>query len=100
MYSLVLSLQVTTFWFYFGISVFILAMAVNLLAVYNCWNTPRNQLMMSGAYRISRNPMYVSWLLMFISIGVASVSWLYLSLTTLLLIHPLGINPHGRNAGA
>jgi protein-S-isoprenylcysteine O-methyltransferase Ste14 len=92
-YSLFLPLQITTVWFYVGISLFTLATTFNLLAVYNCWCSPPNQLTTSGAYRLSRNPMYLSWLLMFISIGVASTSWLYLSLTPLLLMILLGLVP-------
>ncbi len=35
----------------------------------------------TGLYRYSRHPMYITQLVMFIGVGIASASWLFLLLT-------------------
>jgi len=43
-------------------------------------NTPINRPATEGLYRISRNPIYFGTFLMFIGIGIACASWLFLLL--------------------
>jgi protein-S-isoprenylcysteine O-methyltransferase Ste14 len=48
--------------------------------------TPYGQPFTRGAYRYSRNPMYVAMFVQFIGTGIAAASWLFLLLTLIIII--------------
>ncbi len=52
----------------------------------NVASTPLGKTFTKGAYRYSRNPGYLSILLVFIGIGISSASWLYLLLVAILMV--------------
>jgi len=55
-----------------GIVLFIGAYIVTLAGWYTIFRTPRNTLYTTGPYRFSRHPLYVSTLVVFTGMGVAS----------------------------
>jgi len=59
---------------------------MNVVATINFARTPMNQPVTRGAYRYSRHPLYVAHVLIYLSVGLASASWVFLLLTVLLAV--------------
>jgi len=74
-YSIFLPLQLGAFWFYAGLAVFLAAATLNFLATKSFADTPVDQPVTGGVYRISRHPIYLSGFLLNLSIGIACASW-------------------------
>lgn len=77
-YSIFLPLRLGTAWFYIGFVVYLVGAIQGTVAQINFDTTPVNESITKGAYRISRNPLYFSQFLLFMSIGIACTSWIYL----------------------
>jgi protein-S-isoprenylcysteine O-methyltransferase Ste14 len=82
-YSLFLPLQLGKIWFFIGVSLFLIALAISLSASFVARTTPTGKPFTKGPYRFSRHPLYVAETLIFISIAIASVSWVFLLLTVI-----------------
>jgi protein-S-isoprenylcysteine O-methyltransferase Ste14 len=91
-FSVWVPLKVGTPWFYAGLAVYIIAFAGNLIAMHNYATTPKDEAIVKGMYRISRNPLYLFFGLMFLGLIVASLSvpllliWIVYSVFTHLII--------------
>lgn len=81
LYSIFLPLQVGTPWFWAGLALFLAGLAMLVLASICVARTPANQPFTSGIYRFSRHPMYLSMILVYLGVGAASVSWVFLLIT-------------------
>jgi protein-S-isoprenylcysteine O-methyltransferase Ste14 len=77
-YSIFLPLQLGTIWFYAGLAIFLLGLAVLTVALVNFATTPINVPITRGMYRYSRHPLYLATLLVYLSVGIASASWVFL----------------------
>ena len=77
-YSIFLALKLGTAWFYVGIPVCFVAGVMAVIAYVNIINTPPNAPATTGAYRISRHPLYFSAFLIYLGTGIACASWLFL----------------------
>jgi protein-S-isoprenylcysteine O-methyltransferase Ste14 len=77
-YSIFLPLKVGTIWFYVGIPISILAIVMGFMAGISFASGPFDKPMTGGIYRISRHPWYFAWFLMFVGIGIACASWVFL----------------------
>lgn len=77
-YSIFLPLQLDTIWFYIGLAFFLLSLVMNIFATYNFAATPVNKPVTKGMYRYSRHPLYVGMLLIYLSVGIATASWIVL----------------------
>jgi protein-S-isoprenylcysteine O-methyltransferase Ste14 len=82
-YSLFLPLQVSSVHFYIGLSVLLVSILLNIAAMVQFAVTPADQPVTTGVYRFSRHPGYVSILLTYLSIGLASASWIFLLITVI-----------------
>ena len=76
-YSIFLPLKLGTGWFYAGLLVYLFGMIFGFIAMINFAAAPLDKPATKGAYRFSRNPIYFSMFLMFIGIGVACSSWVF-----------------------
>ena len=85
-YSIFLPLKVGTICFVVGLILFLLGMAVNTVATVNFIKTPMNQPVTGGAYRYSRHPIYLALVMIYLSVSIASASWVFLLLTALFLV--------------
>ncbi|MFX0026730.1 MAG: methyltransferase family protein [Candidatus Hermodarchaeota archaeon] len=85
-YSIFLPLKLGTAWFYIGLFVYLFGMIFNIVAGTNFVNTPLDRPATKGLYRISRNPIYLGTFLIFIGIGIACASWLFLLLVAVLIV--------------
>ena len=77
-YSIFLPLKLGTAWFYVGVPICFLGTVMGLMAVVSFATAPLDEPMTKGVYSISRNPMYFGMFLMYIGIGIACVSWIFL----------------------
>lgn len=77
-YSVFLPLRLGTIWFYIGLPVFLLASIMLTIIILNWVRTPAGEPVTGGLYRYSRHPIYIAVFLLFLSIGIACASWVYL----------------------
>jgi protein-S-isoprenylcysteine O-methyltransferase Ste14 len=85
-YSFFLPLKLGTAWFYVGLLVYLFGLIFTIVAGTNLDNTPMDKPATEGLFRISRNPVYLGTFLMFIGIGIACASWLFLLLIAVFIV--------------
>jgi protein-S-isoprenylcysteine O-methyltransferase Ste14 len=81
LYSVFVALRVGTPWFWSGLALFLAGLAILVLASIRVACTPANRPFTCGIYRFSRHPMYLSMILVYLGVSVASVSWVFLLIT-------------------
>ena len=77
-YSIFLPLKLGTAWLYVGLLVCFLGGVMAFTANINIAATPLVEPFTKGIYRISRHPLYFAGFLVYLGIGIACASWLYL----------------------
>ena len=85
-YSVFLPFKLGTIWFYMGLVIFLLGLITNLVVTVNFITTPIEKPVIKGVYRYSRHPMYLAMLLIYLSVGIASASWIFLLVSIVWLI--------------
>jgi len=80
-YSIFLPLQLGTAWFYTGLIIYLLVFIIGVIIAVNWFTTPPGEPITKGLYRYSRHPMYIMQALMFIGMGIASASWVFILLS-------------------
>ncbi len=83
-YSIFLPLQLGKVWFFIGLVIFLIALFISLSASFISWTTSTDKPFNKGPYCYSRHPLYVAETLIFISITIASISWVFLLLTVIM----------------
>jgi len=77
-YSIFLPFQLGTIWFYIGLIVFLFGLTMTTVATVNFATIPINKPVIKGIYRYSRHPIYAALFLIYLSVGIASASWVFL----------------------
>ena len=78
-YSVFLPLRLGTIWFYVGLPIAMVGLITYTMVIVTFATTPiDNEPLTKGLYLYSRHPMYVTQLVMFIGVGIASASWAFL----------------------
>jgi len=77
-YSIFLPLKLGTIWFYAGLAIFLTGLVVLAAATVNFARTPMDVPITRGIYHYSRHPLYLASLLIYLGVGVASASWVFL----------------------
>ena len=77
-YSIFLPLKLGTIWFYAGLAIFLTGLAVLTAATVNFATTTMDVPITRGIYHYSRHPLYLASLLIYLSVGIASASWVFL----------------------
>ena len=85
-YSVFLPFKLDTIWFFLGLIVFLLGFIVNVVASFNFLKTPINEPVTRGVYGFSRHPIYFSLVLIFLGASIASISWVFLIITVLMMV--------------
>jgi len=85
-YSLFLPLQLGTVWFFIGLSIFIIGLALLTTATFNFITTPADQLITKGAYKFSRHPMYLATFFICLGAGIATASWIFIFISTIMAL--------------
>ena len=84
-YSIFVPLKLGTMWFYIGLPITLLGIVTSIIALVNWATTPTNTPITKGLYRFSRHPMYIADFLLFLGLGVATASWIFLLFSILWL---------------
>jgi protein-S-isoprenylcysteine O-methyltransferase Ste14 len=82
-YSVFLPLRLGTIWFYTGLAICLVGLITLTITMVNFATNPLDEPVTKGLYRYSRHPMYLTQFLMFIGVGIASASWVFLLLSIL-----------------
>jgi protein-S-isoprenylcysteine O-methyltransferase Ste14 len=78
-YSVFLPLKLGTVWLYVGIPIYFIGLIMNLMAGINIATIPFDkEPITQGVYRFSRHPAYFGGFLIYLGIGIASASWVFL----------------------
>ena len=85
-YSVFLPLKLGTAWFSVGFLVYLFGMLFTIVAGTSLDKTPMDRPATEGLYRFSRNPIYLGTFLIFIGIGIACASWLFLLLIAVFIV--------------
>lgn len=85
-YSLFLPLRPDHYLFYIGLIVFVIGTYILATATMSFMSTPPDKLITKGIYRYSRHPMYLSTFLICLGTGTATLSWIYIFITLLIVI--------------
>jgi len=81
MYSIFLPLQIGTVWLYIGLAAFVIGLTILILATISVAVTETGKPFTGGVYRISRHPMYLSMIFIYLAVSIAAASWLFLLIT-------------------
>jgi len=79
-YSIFLPLKLGTVWFFAGFLIYLLGAIIGTIAMLDFFTTAVDKPVTKGVYRFSRNPMYFSMFVMFVGIGIACSSWVFVLL--------------------
>ena len=85
-YSVFLPLKLGTAWFYAGLTVYLVGLAMLLTSIVNISTTPLGQLFTKGLYHFSRHPMYIALLIINVGVSIASASWIFLLLSVVIIV--------------
>ena len=85
-YSVFLPLQLGTLWFYVGLCVFLIGLALIGIATFNFITTPVNQLITKGVYNFSRHPMYLATFFICLGAGISAASWIFIFLSLIMAL--------------
>ena len=85
-YSVFLPLKLGTAWFYAGLTIYLVGLAIFLTTIVNIAATPLGQLFTKGLYHYSRHPGYISMSMINVGVGVASASWIFLLLSVVIML--------------
>lgn len=85
-YSFFLPLRLETVWLFFGLAIFLIGLTATIIATINFLAVPLEEPATEGIYRYSRHPVYSSIFLIYLSVGIASTSWIFLLISVIWLI--------------
>ena len=88
-YSIFVPLKLGTVWFYAGLPIYLLGLISYAMVWVGFATTPPDKPVTSGIYRYSRNPMHLSQVLIYLGVGIATASWIFLLLSAVYMITPL-----------
>lgn len=78
LYAVFVPLERDNWWLYSGLVVSAIAIVMVLSASVSFATAPTDRPMSTGVYAISRHPMYVSKIVLFVGMGLAGSSWVFL----------------------
>jgi len=92
-YSIFLPLQLNTLWFYIGVFIFLFGLIFDVTALYTLREAKPDRLFTTGPYRYSRHPVYFGFFLIYVSISLMSLSWIFLVFTIIFGVNLLIVVP-------
>jgi protein-S-isoprenylcysteine O-methyltransferase Ste14 len=88
-YSIFTPIEFDKIWFYIGIIFFLIGFILFVSTIVSLRNISVDNPFDKGSYRFSRHPLYVSMIFIFTSVIIICLSWVFIILLVLLLIHLL-----------
>ena len=96
-YSIFLPLQSGTLWLYTGLGIYLIGIVTYTIVMVNWYSSSEGKPVTKGIYRYSRHPQYLTQKIMFVGVGIASASWLFLLILTIYMaLVNIIINPEER----
>jgi protein-S-isoprenylcysteine O-methyltransferase Ste14 len=86
LYSVFLPLKMGTVWFYAGLTIYLVSLAILLATMVIAASTPMGRPFTRGIYRYSRHPGYLSLFITCVGVSVTSASWVFLLLSVVSII--------------
>jgi protein-S-isoprenylcysteine O-methyltransferase Ste14 len=86
LYSIFLPLKLGTLWFYLGVAIYLVGLAMFLTAIVNIATTPLGQPFTTGMYRYSRHPMVFGESLTFVGVALATTSVPFLVISAVMSV--------------
>ena len=86
LYSVFVPLKIGTVWFYLGSIIYLFGIVPYIIGMSNFADTPLNEPVVKGVYKISRNPMYFFSSVTICGMGIAGASWLIIFFICLYVI--------------
>ena len=80
LFLLQLKIRTDSVWFYIGLIIYILGIALYSVSIVNYANAKMNGININGLYRISRNPMYIAYFIYFLGCVLLTHSWILFGL--------------------
>jgi protein-S-isoprenylcysteine O-methyltransferase Ste14 len=74
---------------YIGLAIYLVGILMFLSAILTAARTPLGRIFSQGMYRYSRHPLYLSFLIVFLGISIATASWFFLLLSMGWMIFPI-----------
>jgi protein-S-isoprenylcysteine O-methyltransferase Ste14 len=78
-YSIFVTLKWTMVWFYIGTAIYLLGLIMHTVAMINFAHTSPDHPVVKGVYRLSRHPMQLVSIAMWMGVGIATASWVILA---------------------
>jgi protein-S-isoprenylcysteine O-methyltransferase Ste14 len=88
-YSIFVPLRLGTAWFYAGLPVYLLGLIAYAMVWGGFATTPPDKPVTTGIYRYSRNSMALSQVLIYLGVGIAAASWVFILLSVLYMFAQL-----------
>jgi len=88
-YSIFIPLKLGATWFYAGLPIYLLGLISYAMVWVGFATTPPDKPVTTGIYRYSRNPMQLSQVVIYLGVGIATASWVFLLLAIAYMIIPL-----------
>jgi len=97
-YSIFLPLKRGEAWLIAGVVLYVIGLIGLLASLIHAATVPIGQLFTQGIYQYSRHPMYFSFMIIFISVGIACASWVFLLVTAAyakMMVDQAGVEERG-----
>jgi steroid 5-alpha reductase family enzyme len=88
-YSIFLPLKLGTPWFWAGLPIYLIGLISYAMVWVGFATMPPDKLITKGIYRYSRNPMQLSQVVIYLGVGIATASWVFLLLAVIYMLMPL-----------
>jgi protein-S-isoprenylcysteine O-methyltransferase Ste14 len=88
-YSIFVPLKLGTGWFNAGLAIYLLGLISYAMVWVGFATTPPDKLITKGIYRYSRNPMHLSQVVIYLGIGIATASWVFLLFAAMFMVVPI-----------
>ena len=72
-----------------GLPIYIMAVVLRVVPHISFATTPLDKPVTSGIYRYSRNPMQLSQVVIYLGVGIATASWVFLLLAVVYMVVPI-----------
>jgi protein-S-isoprenylcysteine O-methyltransferase Ste14 len=88
-YSIFVPLRLGTAWSHAGLPIYLVGLVSYAMVWVAFATTPPDKLITRGIYRYSRNPMQLSQVVIYLGVGIATASWIFLLLATIFMVVPI-----------
>ena len=85
-YSIFLPLKIGTTWLYIGLLIYLVGLAMVMVAIVNIATTPLGHPFVDGIYQYSRHPMMFFSFITFLGVSLVTTSWVFLLLSIVVMV--------------